>query len=613
MTIVGGFVAKERHTPLPVPVFAELHEELPVWSMPDGPMPAGRIARSPRRVVCVMGDCGADQDALTTMAVRGVHPTDLTRWPGAYSLIEITETATTVHADLAAAVPIYWTVVASGLAWSTSARVLAGLTRAGVDHTWLAIRILTPALPDALATRTAFAGVHRVPAGHRVDLAPTGTSTQVPVWSADPTATYAEAASRLGRALTASVTLRVLTENGRPTADLSGGFDSVALTRIGARALAERNRTIGAITVHHKDAATGGDLDYVPDAAHHPAIRHHMLALDDRHQPYTDVHAVLPATDEAPPAAVGHVYFTHQLITARDVFDTTAHLTGDGGDTLLCPPLVYLADLLRTGHRRSAVVHALGWAHLHGAHPRRVLRQARTAGRTSRSLSLRRVADVLTGDADVPGGIALLPVECPPTWATRDACGLAADAYLDAARAARYEPSLADRGNAVTWQQIGEIGRTAAADAHLAFALTGVRLHNPFVDSAVVAAALACPSRQRTRPDAYKPLLLEAMPGLLPPSISARKTKGQSTDDHIRGLRTHLDEVLNLADGHLAELALLDVDMLGIAVRHTAAGIGSDRIEPVIAGEMWLRAHHAARVPTWHNLPSPDPAPPGTA
>ncbi|MFE5327268.1 albusnodin/ikarugamycin family macrolactam cyclase [Embleya sp. NPDC056575] len=613
MTIVGGFVAKQHRAPLPVPVFAALHDELPVWSMSDGPMPPARIARSRWRAVCVLGTCGADEHAVDTMATRGVRPPDLTRWPGAYSLIEITSTGVTVHADLAAAVPIYWTAISSGLAWSTSARALAGLTGAGVDPTWLAVRILTPASPDALATRSAFIDIHRVPAHHRVVLTPIGTTTPVPLWNTEPTATRAEAASRLGDALTASVALRVLETDGRPTSDLSGGFDSVTLTRIGARTLAERGRTIGAITLHHKAATIGGDLDYVPAAANHPAIRHHMLALDDSHQPYTDVATVLPATDEAAPATVGHVHFSHQLNAARDVFGSTAHLTGDGGDTLLCPPLVYLADLLRAGCRRTAMRHALGWAHLHCTSPREVLRQAREAARTSRSLAMRRVADTLTGDTNGPGGIALLPVENPPPWTTPHARHLAAGAYLDAERATRHEPSITDLGNEVTWRQIGEIGRTAAADAHLARALTGVRLHNPFVDSAVVAAALACPSRDRTRPDAYKPLLLQALPGLLPPSISARKTKGQSTGDHLRGLRTHLTQVLDLVDGRLVELDLVDVHTLRTAIRHSAAGIGSDAVESVIASEMWLRAHHAARALTWHHRPAPAPAPRETA
>ncbi|WP_272923808.1 albusnodin/ikarugamycin family macrolactam cyclase [Streptomyces sp. SID3343] len=604
---MGGFVPGAPLGTTPLPLSAMAHDRLPLWLIPEGPLPDIRTGRSARRMVCVLGTCGADDHALHKIAVQGVRPPDLWRWPGAYVLVEISERRIALYADLASAVPLYWTRAPSGPAWSTSARALAGLIHAAVNPMWLAVRLLTPANPSAIPTLSAFTGIHRVPGGHRVDLTPAEVRAPIALWSAEPTTNATEAATRFGNALTASVELRTF-QCQRLTADLSGGMDSTAVTRVAAENLAGQGRSVAAVTLHHQDAPTGGDLDHVTAAAAHSAIEHHMLALDDRHQLFTGLEEILPPTDEPAPATIGHVFFAHQLRYVRDTFGSDGHLTGDGGDTLLSPPLLYLADLLRTGRPHTALNHALGWAQVRRTHPVQLFKQAQVAAGTPYALAFRRAARVLTGEAKGPGGISLLPVEPPAAWATESARYSAANVYKEAARRADHAAPIGDLANAVTWDQIGEIGRTAAADASLAHTLSGVPLHNTFCDSNVVAAALACPSPTRSRPDAYKPLLIRALPQILPASIAARVTKGESTSDHIRGMRTNMDTVLLLADGHLAALGLLDIDAFHVTARRTAAGIGpGDDVEPVLATEMWLRAHHETPAYKWRYGPAAHP------
>ena len=118
-------------------------------------------------------------------------------------------------------------------------------------------------------------------------------------------------------------------------------------------------------------------------------------------------------------------------------------------------------------------------------------------------------------------------------------------------------------------------------------------LHNPFTDPGVVDAALAVPGTLRAGPGDYKPLLRQAMTGLLPDTVTARRTKGDFTPDQYRGLRTHLKALTALVDGELAARGLIDPARYRTLLTRAAAaapGIGFHQLNPVLATEVWLRA-----------------------
>jgi len=165
-------------------------------------------------------------------------------------------------------------------------------------------------------------------------------------------------------------------------------------------------------------------------------------------------------------------------------------------------------------------------------------------------------------------------------------------------------PPAPDTGQCLTEQrallEIQAVGRSARSDAQLAETF-GIRLHNPFTDSAVIAAALSVPAWERGDPWHYKPLLADALTGLLPSALAVRATKGTFDADHHRGLRANLAALLGLADGHLAALGLIDPGQLRIALRSAAAGLPAPfgLLEPTLAAESWLRAISAAPPPAW--------------
>jgi asparagine synthase (glutamine-hydrolysing) len=96
-------------------------------------------------------------------------------------------------------------------------------------------------------------------------------------------------------------------------------------------------------------------------------------------------------------------------------------------------------------------------------------------------------------------------------------------------------------------------------------------------------------------------LLIAAMGDVLPPEIARRVTKGSFDAEHYRGLRVNLPVVLELCDGRLAELGLVDAGLLRAALQQAAAGLPAPfgLLEPAIAAEVWLRSLASARPTEW--------------
>jgi asparagine synthase (glutamine-hydrolysing) len=90
----------------------------------------------------------------------------------------------------------------------------------------------------------------------------------------------------------------------------------------------------------------------------------------------------------------------------------------------------------------------------------------------------------------------------------------------------------------------------------------------------------------------YKPLIVEAMRGIVPAAALTRETKANGSGDEEPGLRRHRADVLALwDDSRLGALGLLDAG----AVRAACAGplppdLQFGVLDQVVAGEVWLRS-----------------------
>lgn len=562
----------------------------------NGAWPAGevRTTRAAQRAVAVIGPCGIQPGEVARLGTHGVPDDVAWRWPGSYVVVQADERGTTIWTDLGGAWPIYTTSVDGGVYWSSSARALAGSRGTDVDWDRLAAWLLAPAAPALLTGRSAFADVSPVPAGHRLFLPNDARPDARAVWR--PVPRSADHAARLRAELAAAVSVRVDAASA-PTVDLSGGYDSSALALLAAEWV-NPDRAMTAVTVHADGITDGGDLTYSRLVAQHPGITQRLMPIGEDQLPYSGLDQV-PATDEPAPSTVAHARFSAQLHWMRDVCDSDCHLTGDGGDSLLCSPPLMLADLLHAGRYSRAVTEALAWSRLRRISALPLLASALRTTRTPRSVALRAFADALrVGQASDPSAVAWFHAMASPAWATAEVRERAAN--VAAAAAASNPDPVKDLTGHVLAETMADVGRTARADVQLAEA-AGIALHNPFTDSRVIDTCLSVPLEARPGPAAFKPILRAAMADLFPAELSQRTTKGSFSSDYYGGIRANLDSLGALADGWLAEIGLIHPAGLQRTLRLAAAGVPSAfvTVEPVIRAEVWLRAIHAAPAVRW--------------
>ncbi|GAA3353924.1 hypothetical protein GCM10020366_38870 [Saccharopolyspora gregorii] len=132
-----------------------------------------------------------------------------------------------------------------------------------------------------------------------------------------------------------------------------------------------------------------------------------------------------------------------------------------------------------------------------------------------------------------------------------------------------------------------------------ASAAEGVRLSSPYLDDAVIAACAAVRPHERRSPWRYKPLLVEAMRGLVPDRSLRRSTKAEGSNLEHSGIRRNVAALAALCeDSRLAALGLIDADRL----RSVCTGLQLRLFTPYAMSttfgcERWLRDLEAHTAP----------------
>jgi asparagine synthase (glutamine-hydrolysing) len=126
----------------------------------------------------------------------------------------------------------------------------------------------------------------------------------------------------------------------------------------------------------------------------------------------------------------------------------------------------------------------------------------------------------------------------------------------------------------------------------------GVTLAAPYYDDRVIEAGLAVRPQERITPWRYKPLILEAMRGIVPDESLTRQTKANGTGDEEPGLRRHRAELLSLwEDSRLGRLGLIDADALHeTCTRPLPPHLQLGVLHETVACEVWLRSLERATV-----------------
>ena len=461
------------------------------------------------------------------------------------------------------------------------ADVLAHLLNSSLDEQRLAIHLLEPPILYPLAGQPVWHGVALLPTDRYLVIDGDGQYRSVGWWKPPaPVLPMAEGAAALRQALSAAVAAR--THGRRLVSCDLGGVDSTAICSLAARQKAK--------VVAYTGASPDPLADDVAWAARTAAglsnVEHHVVSADEMPLVY---HGLLGLDDRLDEPCAVTVDRDRWLIIAQRAAarGSGLHLTGFGGDELLYGSIAHLHDLLRTSPT-VALRHLRGFAAKYRWPRRQVLRQLADNRRYPAWLA--SVAGTLT-DLRPPIDDPLLDwgfrPQLPP-WATPET--VAAVRGLIRAEARGAQPLAEGRGQHRELETMRFISRIARQIDQMAMRI-GITLAAPYYDDRVIEAGLAVRPQERVTPWRYKPLIVEAMRGIVPDQSLTRQTKANGTGDEEPGLRRHRAEVLALwEDSRLGRLGLIDAAALReLCTRPIPPQLQVGVLYQSVACEVWLR------------------------
>ncbi len=419
-------------------------------------------------------------------------------------------------------------------------------------------------------TRTAFREAARLGAGTMLTVH-RGRLTTEAYWSATefaPTLDSIDEPAAVGefrRLFTDGVAAQL--DDGVPTwAFLSGGLDSSSNVCVAAE-LAKAGAVqplSGTATV--VDSLTDGDETRFSDAV--------LNAYPHRNEQVLDYWAWQPDGQPFPTHGEPHPFLP---FTARDrelnrilrAAGATAVLSGFGSDHYLAGPPLYLADYVARGRLREAA---------------RLLTAVAVSSRQSFwGLGFR--------NAIYP----LLPRRLQHRWQEE---GSALPSWIDPQFADQF--GLADRLRRLDVPTTGAgiyADQVAAEVGCIEMVLEpsvyreGIEIRYPFLHRPLVEFALVLPPTLRARPGATKWVLREALQGVLPEKVRARKGKGAIAARFLWSLNQEAPMLRRLIrHSHLAEIGCIDASKLAQSFDRAVAGDteATGMLLVTLALETWL-------------------------
>ncbi|MCW5252886.1 lasso peptide isopeptide bond-forming cyclase [Streptomyces sp. SHP 1-2] len=548
--------------------------------------------------VVVIGFCPVTTTELTSLISRTHTVSDVNRLtaslPGSFHLVAAVERKLRVQGSITGLRRVAWARNDGHTVISDRTDILASLTNAEIDDSLLATRVACGGMvPPPLRERSMWLGVRSLPPDHYL-LVEDGQQTREVQWWQPPAPEEPlhKGAHKVRDALVSALNGREPT-HGRLSSDLSGGLDSTSLTFLAAR-------TTPHLLTHRWAEAEAGNDDskYAAIAVGElPDAEHLIIPQSDIPLVFTDPH--LNGDPEQPylfARTAARAVYTARMLASHG---STRHIAGHGGDELFYKFPGYLHPLLR---RRplSAIRHLR--AHLALSRWDRQATVAQLLDTSGFSDWWKRQAVQLT--APPPGGRipplswGFMPLHAQP-WVTGEALHAARATLRETAEQA--QPFAPDRGQ---HQYLLALRTTAPAYAQLGrlFKRAGVRLEIPYLDDRVVEAALSVRLEERAHPWRYKPLLAEAMQGIVPESITTRVTKGEFSADLNIGLRRNRANMLDfLADSAITKRGLINVDALrGLLLAPQVDHSRNIALEHLVGCETWLRT-----IPEGQDVPTP--------
>jgi asparagine synthase (glutamine-hydrolysing) len=517
-------------------------------------------------------------------------------WPGSYSAVVLCRDGLEAYADPAGQFPVYYSRRGDEVLIGSDPRFLAARHDRPPDPVTAAAHIACPAVLPLWSGRSPYSGVARLEGGSFLRVEPGGSlvvaSSRTP--SPVPVRTRAEGAIMLRQALVSAVRARCL--NQIVSSDFSGGLDSTSIAFLAA-AVKERPLTS---VLYHQPLAPSGDLTHaIRFADLDPWISLVVVSGSEGTLPFSSLLSPngdesLPEPIEPAPQALSGRAAALRLAAASSS-GARVHLTGEGADAVLLPAPSYLGSLVRPHLTRKLARHCVGYAQLRYASPAVLAQKAIRLAHTTPARALGLLANELRRPDGRPLKWADLISWWPPSgeaagWLTPGIRRQLAE-IADDPSTARMIPDEFGPADLAT---LADLRRSGDAHRYLRQmgASMGLAVHAPFLDTDVIRAALSVPAQERTEPWSYKPLLGEAMAGLVPTVVLRRRTKGDYSAEDYQGARNSANALRGLLrDSRLADLGVIEPGAVDSVLDRMTAGIAVPvgPINMLLATEVWLR------------------------
>jgi asparagine synthase (glutamine-hydrolysing) len=482
--------------------------------------------------------------------------------------------------------PLYWISDGKTLRVSTNLILLAQqISQASINRDFLASFLMFPYAFVELATeQTAFEGIQRLLPGTLLALYPNSRATKI--WSWDwlkhiqpiENITLPEAGSQFSHLFRQGIKERI--QNGKIASHLSGGMDSSSVVCI-ARDLLSPDKLI-TLSLVYQMRSLAGETKYIQmvvdrGGAIEPYYLDGDAALD--FQWFSDR---IPEHDEPYPGLF-HLAMEKVLVDLAARLEVTTIFTGGGSELITEGNRYHLADLIRRGHWHEALQTARQWSQAKNQSLWSVLHQfgieplLPPLWREGILTLLRR------GYGTWPKlGSFAIPPWVLPDFAKKYKMRHKAAATIRQLNRYPVEQSFnllglqATSGNWASW--------------YLAAPL-GIRISQPFLDPRLITYCLSLPRELREIPGVPKPLLQEAMKGILPEPIRTRRFKRNFNEVYWQGLARNLPDLEEMVrQSQIDELNIFDKSQLIQVMRQHAIGIGDVRSGSRISSSLALIA-----------------------
>ncbi|WP_131767047.1 lasso peptide isopeptide bond-forming cyclase [Candidatus Protofrankia californiensis] len=548
--------------------------------------------------IALIGCCPVSVTHLTCLLTRvqDVAALDVvaSSLPGSFHIVAEIDGRRRIQGTASGMRRVFYTMVDGQVIATDRADVLAGIMDSELDTAAVALSLLDPIAPHPLNDRPIWRNVEALPPDHYLLAGNDGRPSMIRWWrQPEPVLPLEDGARLLRRALTEAVDARA-GAGGTVSCDLSGGLDSTSVCFLADRSPAR----LVAYTGIGRDPGDD-DLEWATRAMGDlPNAMHEILPRNELPLVYDGITA---ADEQLDRPFIGIIDRAKMLAGLRRLtpYHPRVHLTGLGGDEVAEGTPNYLPALIRT--RPWIAIDRLRGFRAQNRWP--LLASLWMLRPRSYRAALADMVAHVTGARPMPGLPDLDWDDAPrlPPWVTPDAVALVRQAFdeiLDSAC-----PLAATRD-----QHCDLLTIQAGAGATRSFcqltAPTGVRLAAPFFDDRVIEASLAVRPEERTTPWEYKPLLKEAMRGIVPERSLRRVTKAEGSIEEEGGLRANYGLLMTLCENsRLADLGLVDVEKLRAGCQYShAPSRAHEPLQQTFACEVWLRVLAGDRTIGAHSL-----------